>query len=621
MHNLKNSNISYFFLAPIISCLILLFYFQINPFSDLSKYYFQGDGMFVFFWIKNIASSNSFYCPKNLAYPILDTNCFRDFVLDHNYLQVMMYHIIAFFTKNYILIQLIYTYVTLIIVALITNLVLLKFYITRFLSFFISTFFTVALARIVFIHNFTMGFYFSLPLAFLALYWFYENKISFIKFINKKLTLSPNKYFFLLLIFGVFSIISSAYYAYMFLVILSFGLILNYCRYGKINLIFFNIIVILFIFVLIAFFICIENFIFNYKFGFNNIIGRGYKANFAYDISISSLLLPVENHFFEFLRKYNNFYQDMILIKTPEGINHQIGFFSFIGYCLILLFQMRILLAKNFNSNDPNFKFLGANFTKNRVDFLKFFGLVAILTFLYFSSGGFYRLTHLIYSQFRVVCRFNIIFTLLGLIFWGIYFDQLIEQQKHQKNRLILKILVSFIFVIAYLDAVGKPDKATKVIYAIIDDSVHEKPDATKKYFEINKALYENDKKFVEEIEKFLPKQSKIFVYPVFGFPEFVNDKYRSVAGYLHSNDLIFSYPMPKNRKSHLWQTEVAELEFNEFIAEIKKTGFNGVWIEKYYKQDQKEILDKINIMEKNLKKFGKKTIISDDKKLVFYEI
>ncbi|MFM6972980.1 MAG: hypothetical protein ACKOXJ_05150, partial [Alphaproteobacteria bacterium] len=127
-----------------------------------------------------------------------------------------------------------------------------------------------------------------------------------------------------------------------------------------------------------------------------------------------------------------------------------------------------------------------------------------------------------------------------------------------------MKILVTIIFVIGYLDAVGKPDLFSR-------------------YFSDTKKLFENDKKFVEEIENYLPKASKIFVYPVFGFPEVRGDLYRSVSGYLHSKDLIFSYPMPKNRKSHLWQSEVAKLEFDEFIRAIKNAGFNGVWLEKYF--------------------------------------
>jgi len=582
----KYLKILYFFIAPILSCLILFFYFQINPFTDLRKYYFQGDGMFVFFWIKNIAIEKSFYCSKHLAFPVLDTNCFRDFVLDHNYLQVMIYHIIAFFTKNFILIQVIYNCLTHIFIALITNLVLLKFKISKFLSAVISTFFSVALAKMFFAHNFTVGFYFSLPLIFLIIYWFYEKKIDFVKLSSqKKLFLSPNKYCFLTLIFGFLSIISSAYYAYMFLVILGFGLIMICLRGGKIKLEILNISLIFIIFILFAFFICFENFVFNFKYGYNDVVSRTYKAVWVFEMTFANLILPVENHYLELMRNIAKIYKNNSIIYEGEGFNCQIGILNFTGYCLLLLLQMKIILAKNLDNDKKYFQFFGAKFTPNRLDLLKFLSIIALLTFLYFSSGGFYRITHFFYSQFRAVCRFNIIFTLLGLIFWGIYFDQLIEQQKHKKKQLISKILVTIIFVIGYLDAVGKPDLLSK-------------------NFASNQKLFENDKKFVEEIENYLPKASKIFVYPVFGFPEAMGNDYRSVSGYLHSKDLIFSYPMPKNRKSHLWQSEVAKLEFDEFVRAIKNAGFNGVWLEKYSYNNQNQ---EINIMEENLKKLAKK--------------
>ncbi|MFZ9180603.1 MAG: hypothetical protein ACO201_01880 [Rickettsiales bacterium] len=601
MKNYKSSKILYFSLAPILSCLILFFYFQINPFSDLGKYYFQYDGLFVFFWIKNIAVSKSFYCPNQLAYPILDTNCFRDFVLDHNYLEVMIYYIIAFFTKNLILIQLIYSYVTNILIALVTNLVLMKFRISKFLGILISTFFSVALAKIFFIHNFTMGFYFGLPLVFLIIYWFFEDKVSFIKIdSSKKLILSPNKYFFYTVIFGFLTIISSAYYAYMFLIILSFGFLMIYLRNGKMNIQNLNILLVLIIFLLYTFFVCFGNFIFNYKYGFADIISRSYKTTSVFEMSFTSLSLPAHNHYLEFMRNFYKYSRDSYFFNSSEGLNHNIGIFALLGYCLILLFQMRILFDKNYNRNEKYFKFLGAEFTKNRTELLKFFAVIALLTFLYFSSGGFYRITHLLYSQFRVICRFNIIFTLLGLIFWGIYFDQLIEQQKNKSKQYVLKIMVMLIFVIGYLEAVGMPNRFSND-------------------FAENKRLYENDKKFVTEIENYLPKQSKIFIYPVFGFPEVRGDWYRSVSGYLHSNDLIFSYPTPKNRKSHLWQKEVSELEFEKFIFEIKKAGFSGVWVEKYFYYNM--FIEEVSKMEENLKKIGKKVIISNDQKLVFYEI
>lgn len=143
----------YFALAPFLSSLILIFYFDINPFLDISRYYFQGDGLLSQKYIKNLIINSSFFCSKQLAYPVLDTNCFRDFVLDHLYLNILIIFLIKFFTNDPLLIVLIYDFFCIIFIALITNVVLLKFSISKTLSCLISIFFAVSQNQVNFINQ------------------------------------------------------------------------------------------------------------------------------------------------------------------------------------------------------------------------------------------------------------------------------------------------------------------------------------------------------------------------------------------------------------------------------------------------------------------------------------
>ena len=187
------------------------------------------------------------------------------------------------------------------------------------------------------------------------------------------------------------------------------------------------------------------------------------------------------------------------------------------------------------------------------------------------------------------------------MTFFGIIFDQLISQKKIFKKTIFIKIFIIIICSLAFVDAVGGPTKLSK-------------------NFANYKKNYESHKVFVENVEKSLPVGSRIFVMPVKGFPEAKYDNYQSLIGYIFSEELKFSYPAPKNRKSHLWQKEVADLRFQDFVKEIRKKDFTGIWI-------QRDIFEKIETkiklvdFENNVKKISKNSIESSDKVFVFYEI
>jgi hypothetical protein len=119
----------------------------------------------------------------------------------------------------------------------------------------------------------------------------------------------------------------------------------------------------------------------------------------------------------------------------------------------------------------------------------------------------------------RAISRFNVIFIFLSLVFFGIIFDELIAQKKIFKKTIFTKIIITIICSLALIDGVGGPTKLSK-------------------NFANNKKNYENQKAFVENIEKSIPIGSKIFMMPVKGFPEDYYDNYQSVIGYIFSKEL-----------------------------------------------------------------------------------
>ena len=137
-----------------------------------------------------------------------------------------------------------------------------------------------------------------------------------------------------------------------------------------------------------------------------------------------------------------------------------------------------------------------------------------------------------------------------------------------------------------------------------------------------------------------MPSSSRIFILPVIDFPE-VN-YYSALAGYLHSKNLFWSYPVMSGRASAIWQKEVATLEFTEFVKTIKKENFNGIFIDRkeFVRQSAKNLITNSQIkteysnrcivkedlkglknFESKLDKISKQKLISEDADFSFYEL
>ena len=113
---------------------------------------------------------------------------------------------------------------------------------------------------------------------------------------------------------------------------------------------------------------------------------------------------------------------------------------------------------------------------------------------------------------------------------------------------------------------------------------------------------------------------------PFYGYPEEANDHQRGLIGYLYSKNLKWSYPVNKKSKTLIWQNKVFfNRDFNYFIAQLKKNGFSGVYLDKdAYLMFNKENINAINLLdlENKLKKYTKYPVIySRNKVQIFVRI
>jgi len=97
------------------------------------------------------------------------------------------------------------------------------------------------------------------------------------------------------------------------------------------------------------------------------------------------------------------------------------------------------------------------------------------------------------------------------------------------------------------------------------------------------KKQYMAEDEFAAQIESRLPKNSAIFQYPYFPFPE--NGpvarlpEYAPMIPYLHSKTLRWSYGAIKGRRADAWIASVASLPAAEAVEKLALAGYSGVYV------------------------------------------
>ncbi len=88
-----------------------------------------------------------------------------------------------------------------------------------------------------------------------------------------------------------------------------------------------------------------------------------------------------------------------------------------------------------------------------------------------------------------------------------------------------------------------------------------------------------SDKFFVNSIEAIMPNNAMIFQLPYVPFPQSppINNmiEFSHLRGYLHSNNLRWSYGAMKGRSGDDWQRAVAGMSMENMLKTLSQTGFS----------------------------------------------
>lgn len=603
---LKASRTSFSYLAaPIISIIIFCLIFQIwdvNLGQPIFEY--KKDSFFNFFVIKTIIDSGWFFSNQFVGFPHIDGKFyFHDFPIHADLFNFAIIKIFSCFTSNVFLIANYFLIFTFGLVSLTSFITLRHFKISVFTAILISILYAFApyhLHRNT--HHIFLSNYAIIPLTIMVSIWIATNKIKLVS-LNKKqqFCLMPNSNFYWAFIIAIFAALSGVYYAVYSCIIFSFAWITSRLEDGKFfdrNL--FTIIAIISVVGSTLLFSYLPSLLYWANNGPSNALFRGAQESFNYGLRISSLLVPVNNHYIEIFSTLHEAFSS--ITYEEESISESLGIAASLGFIFLILWLIASSFSKNENSiiNKIIKKF---SLRKEEQNIISYLASINIMTIIFATAGGLVMFIAIFSPTMRSHARFSIIIAFFSLIIVAIIYDKIIKEKFFNKKYLahIFLILITALFL---LDQTGNSSAARIQPKEMINNFNH-------------------DKNFIEKVEAEIANNSQIFILPSFNFPEDSRDKYRSMIGYLHSKNLYWSYPVIKGRSSNLWQENTAQLEFEQFIIEIKKHGFSAILINRsHLAESLKEGIKGVEDLELNLQKItNESSIISEDLRLVLYQI
>ena len=231
-----------------------------------------------------------------------------------------------------------------------------------------------------------------------------------------------------------------------------------------------------------------------------------------------------------------------------ERVAENLGILGSAGFIFLLFW----IIGNNHNS-----KLSVINKTSNTLNldhkeqsFISDLAKLNLLSIFFATAGGLVMFISMNVPMLRSHARFCLFIAFFSLSLIALISDKTL--QKYCKNKAKAKITLIFIFVLAILDQTGNLSSNYVQPQELIN-------------------AYNNDRQFITKIEQELPTGSAVMILPVFAFPIYKDNNYKSLTGYLHSDNLKWSYPVIRGRESYDWQKslDILPVKMNAVIQRV----------------------------------------------------
>lgn len=517
---------------------VYIFYDLGNADLKIPFSYYGGDGILLSYFVKTIKNTGWYLTNPFVGMPF-GGNVF-DFPVGDTFHFFILKLLVLMFSDFGMAIN-IYFLLLFPITAIITFYVLRHFKISGLISTLSGLTYSFLSYRFLRgeMHLFLSAFY-IVPLTVMLVLWIYLED-DFLIIEDARIKYNYNKKFTVSIIICILTATSGIYYAFFGCFLVVIAGISRFIKSKKVIFLYKMISVVSFI-ALISLLNLLPNILYSYKYGPSTEVAyRNPIEAEIYGMKITQLFIPINTHGLAVIERLKGVYAHAPL---PNEGSEYLGIIGIIGFVILILFLM----------NKGNDKSHGNNI-------LNVLSELNIFSILLATIGGFGSIFALVISaKIRGYNRISVYIAFFSIFSFAIIMDT-IYAKLPRLNKSIFAIFLILLTSISIYDQI--PNN-------IIDHS----------YL---KNIYYNDKEFVERIEDELEYNAMIFQLPYYKFPESppMNNMgdYELFRGYLHSDNLKWSYGGVKGRESDLWLREVSTQPLGEMIETIVDAGFSGIYI------------------------------------------
>jgi phosphoglycerol transferase len=290
-----------------------------------------------------------------------------------------------------------------------------------------------------------------------------------------------------------------------------------------------------------------------------------------YGFRIGQLLMPLYQHHVHWVAQWASHYHDAVTVSA-ESTSSALGVVAALGFLLLLAAV-----------------FFGGRLSRDaRVLLLSKLNLALLL---FSVVGGFAMVfAMLVTPQFRGTSRASIFvafLSLAGLALWLQEKRPLAACGRLAGNAWIQHVLALLIMVLAMIDQA--PIGARAAAGNILDIRAGNIDTASE---------FQKDsdfKQYIAQIENRVSRGAMIYVMPYVSFPEapqaFQEGYNAFLRPYVYSAHLRWSYGAMRGRLGDIWVRQVEALPMPERLAALRKTGFEGIFIDrKAYRDNAAQI-------------------------------
>ena len=302
-----------------------------------------------------------------------------------------------------------------------------------------------------------------------------------------------------------------------------------------------------------------------------------------YGLKFAQLVLPIENHRIGALGNARSTYDRWFpateaTFDTPLGIVATLGFVGLLGLCLVQLVSPGRPLAPPLYGNAA---------------------LAALLALLFAWAGGLAVFVATLEPQIRSWNRLSVFIGFFALLAVGLVLDRLLGWLRPRRAGAVIGAVV--VFAVLTLGALDQ----TSPTYVPPYDALS--------------ASYRSDGDFVSTLEDRLPSGAMVFQLPYSRFPEappiFRMADYDLFRGYLHSDDLRWSYGHTKGRGDDP-NVPISSEKTPQMVRDLKGEGFSGIYVDRFAYTDGATALEK-ELADAT----GAKPLVSRDGRLSFFAL